>query len=93
MKRRNDLDVCADILRTVKEKGGAKKTHLVYGANLNFKMVNRYMKRLLIAGLVMHEAGHGSRDRGLYILTEAGEEFLGKYMDATEMLGPMEVSA
>lgn len=88
------MDVCADILRTVKEKGGAKKTHLVYGANLNFKMVNRYMKRLLIAGLVVHEAGHGSRDRGLYNITEEGETYLKRYMDATDMLGPMvEVSA
>ena len=35
--RRNDLDICADILKV--SKAGAKKTHIVYRANLNFKIV------------------------------------------------------
>ena len=48
--RRNDLDICADILRVAKK--GAKKTQIVYKANLNFKIVKKYLKRLLENGLL-----------------------------------------
>ncbi len=43
--RRNDLDICADILTAA--RAGAKKTHIVYGANLNFKLVRKYLRRLI----------------------------------------------
>ncbi|NQT09462.1 transcriptional regulator, partial [Candidatus Bathyarchaeota archaeon] len=39
--KRNNLDICADILRV--SRGGAKKTHLVYKANLNFNIVKKYI--------------------------------------------------
>ena len=42
--RRNDLDICADILNVT--KNGAKKTQMVYKANLNFNIIKRYIKRL-----------------------------------------------
>jgi predicted transcriptional regulator len=38
--RRNDLEICADILRVARR--GAKKTQIVYEANLNFKIVKKY---------------------------------------------------
>ncbi len=48
--RRNDLDICADILTVA--RAGAKKTHIVYRANLNFKLVRKYLRRLIENGLL-----------------------------------------
>lgn len=66
--RRNDLDICADILRVTRD--GAKKTHIVYKANLNFNMIKRYLKRLIGGKLLTFADGHyTATDRGLSWLT------------------------
>jgi len=70
--RRNDLDICADILRTT--RNGAKKTHIVYKANLNFNMIKRYLKRLIGGGLLSHADGH-------YTTTNRGLSWLTRYED------------
>ncbi len=44
-KRRNDLDICADILQVA--RAGALKTQIVYRANLNFKIVKGYLEGLI----------------------------------------------
>ncbi|MDH5201044.1 MAG: winged helix-turn-helix domain-containing protein [Candidatus Bathyarchaeota archaeon] len=77
--RRNDLDICADILRVAKK--GAKKTQIVYKANLNFKIVKKYLKRLLENGLL------DSSERGkLFHTTDKGANFLEQY---SELVGPI----
>ncbi|GAH16763.1 unnamed protein product [marine sediment metagenome] len=53
-KRRNDLDICADILKVA--TGGARKTRIVYQANLNFRIVKGYLERLIELGLLCFEA-------------------------------------
>lgn len=68
--KRNNLDICVDILRV--SKGGAKKTHLVYQANLNFKIVKRYLSELMEKELLEREG-----DR--YYLTNKGSEFIERY--------------
>ena len=68
--KRNNLDICADILRV--SKGGAKKTHLVYQANLNFKIVKRYIAELMEKELLEREG-----DR--YYLTDKGSDFIERY--------------
>lgn len=68
--KRNNLDICADILRV--SKGGAKKTHLVYQANLNFKIVKRYLTDLKEKELIEK---NGDR----FYLTEKGSEFIERY--------------
>jgi len=70
--RRNDLDICADILRAT--RNGAKKTHIVYKANLNFNMIKRYLKRLIGGGLLTHADDH-------YIATDRGLSWLSHYED------------
>lgn len=70
--KRNDLDICADILQIA--RAGARKTHLVYQANLNFKMARRYLVKLLERGFIEQE-------RGRYYTTEKGVEFLNKYSE------------
>lgn len=70
MTRRNDLDICADILRTART--GAKKTQIVYQANLNFKIVEKYLKRLIDNGLLKVEGRN-------FTTTRKGVRFLDQY--------------
>ncbi len=74
--RRNDIDICADILKVARV--GAKKTHLVYKANLNFEIVKKYLSRLSENRLISSENGH-------YITTEEGMKFLDSYQEFTSM--------
>lgn len=55
-----------EILKAALE--GAKKTHIVYRANLNFDVINRYLVLLQDRGLIV------KRDN-LYVTTEKGKEF------------------
>jgi len=79
--RRNDLDICADILKV--SKTGAKKTHIVYRANLNFKIVKKYLSRLIENDFLNH-----GPDSGIYVTTGKGSEFLEQYARLTIPLGP-----
>jgi len=68
--RRSSADICADILSIA--LNGAKKSHIVYKANLNFRIVKGYINTLVSGGLLAPED-----DR--YYSTEKGEEFLKRY--------------
>ena len=48
--RRNSFDISVDILKIVAD--GAKKSLIVYGANLNFQIVKKYLNHLYNAGLL-----------------------------------------
>ena len=72
MKRRNNVDIMADILRVA--RGGAKKTWIVYRANLNFKIVKDYLSELTEKGLLAAPEG-----LSLYRTTEKGLDFLEQY--------------
>jgi len=77
--RRNDLDICVDILHVARK--GAKKTHIVYKANLNFKIVKKYINRLIKTGMLS-----SAKDSSLYVTTGQGIKFLVKY---NELVTPM----
>ena len=66
------MDIMADILRVA--RGGAKKTWIVYKANLNFKIVRDYLAELKGKGLLSSQ-----EDIGFYRTTERGLEFLEQY--------------
>ncbi len=53
--RRTQDDIEADILKVVQSRGVAGKTAIVYGANLNFKIVVPYLERLVSRGLLKKE--------------------------------------
>ena len=80
--RRNDLDICADILKV--SKAGAKKTHIVYRANLNFKIVKKYLSRLIDNGFLMDRS-----DNGVFVTTDRGSDFLEQYARLTIPMGPI----
>ncbi|MBM5805659.1 MAG: transcriptional regulator [Candidatus Verstraetearchaeota archaeon] len=61
---------------------GASKTHIVYRANLNFKICQRYLKDLESKGLLMCIEDSAKR----YTTTEKGSEFLDQYSKIKELL-------
>ena len=71
MSRRNDIDICADILRTA--RSGVNKTRIVYNANLNFNMIEKYIRRLVDNGLLQLD-----EDR-TFLTTKKGAQFLRRY--------------
>jgi predicted transcriptional regulator len=72
--RRNDLDICADILKVAQT--GAKKTRIVYQANLNFKIVKKYLDRLIDNGLLDPQG-----ESKYYLTTPRGYDFLEQYKE------------
>jgi len=70
--RRGRFEIIGEILSLAKE--GARKTSIVYRANLNFNVVNKYLKLLVQEGLI--SSGEGS---GELKTTEKGLLFLKAY--------------
>jgi len=80
--RRNDLDICADILQVA--RAGAKKTRIVYQANLNFKIVKGYLQRLIANGML-----DPSPEGRLYMTTSVGVDFIERYR---ALVSPLKVN-
>ncbi len=72
-QRRSHVDIVAAILRLAKE--GSRKTRIVYGANLNFKLLNEYLVRLEKAGLIVEDLSQS----GIIRTTEKGRKYLQHY--------------
>jgi predicted transcriptional regulator len=74
MKRRNRIDIIADMLSACLE--GEKKTHIMNRCNLNSKLVNLYLKTIIHAGLLTFDAGNNT-----YSVTQKGKSFLDGFKD------------
>jgi len=70
-KYRDRLQIIADILSIANRR--AKKTKIMYEANLSYRLLCRYLKEVLDAGLVSFEKGE------FYVLTASGKEFLNRH--------------
>ena len=76
-ERRSDLQIIYDMLTIAKK--GARKTRIVYGANLNFRVLEEYLAFLKRTELV-------TEDNGTVQTTERGE----RYREAfTELMNTM----
>ena len=71
---RSRLDIIADILQVVSQN--AKKTQIMYQANLSYKVLQRYLKNITAASLISFETAEQC-----YVLTQKGQEFLEAYRD------------
>ena len=78
-KRRNEMDIYAEILSLANE-GGAKKTVMVYQANLNFAIINRYLSSLLERDMLELDA-----DSKIYETTDKGIKFLNHYEEISKL--------
>ena len=77
-QRRSNLEIVAEILKIARK--GAKKTRIVYGANMNFKMLDEYIEKLEKAGLIEVPQGNG----GTIKTTEKGVEYLQRFYGLQE---------
>ena len=75
-KNRCSLDIAREVLSIVSVK--VRKTRIMYGANLSFVQVEKYLSALLGSGLLEHDGNFG------YLITERGKEFLKLYKDYLE---------
>jgi predicted transcriptional regulator len=66
------MEIVADILRATGR--GARKTKIMYAANLSFKVFQKYLQDSINIGFI------NSND-GFYQVTENGELFLKRYID------------
>jgi predicted transcriptional regulator len=72
-KNRCSLDIAREVLSIASVR--ARKTRIMYGANLSFRQVQKYLSTLLRSGLLEHNDDSG------YLITKAGKEFLSLYED------------
>jgi len=75
--RRSSLDVTVNILEAA--LGGANKTRIVYGSNLNFEIVKGYINTLVNNGFLEVD---GKR----YSTTERGVKFVEEYRELMKPL-------
>jgi len=68
---RSRLQIIADILSITRR--GARKTRIMYQANLSYKLLCKYLNEVVSAGLVRFVDGD------CYVLTVKGREFLNKH--------------
>jgi predicted transcriptional regulator len=73
---RRKLDIIADVLSVASDGDGAKKTQIMYQANLSYKLLMKYLVAVRRAYLVSFERG-----RRCYVLTSKGKQFLDLYKD------------
>lgn len=70
-KYRTRLQIIAEILKIVRE--GAKKTHIMYQANLSYKLLVKYLNEVLECGLVRVNR------EDCYVVAPKGEKFLKRF--------------
>jgi len=58
----------------VVSQGGAKKTQIMYQANLSYKLLTKYLAEVVEARLIRLQ-----RKERIYVITSKGIEFLEKY--------------
>ncbi len=71
-KYRSKLQIIAEILEIVRQ--GAKKTHIMYRANLSYKLLCKYLDEVLDCGLVRVDRGEDC-----YVVAPKGEKFLEQF--------------
>ena len=81
-KKRSEIEILADILRVAME--GAKKSHIVYKANLNFEIVRKYLDILEKSDLIIGPEG---RNR-IFSTTEKGIKYLNHFEAFRDYMKP-----
>jgi predicted transcriptional regulator len=80
---RDRLDIIADILNVASKD--AKKTQIMYQANLSYKVLQRYLHEIVAASLMFFED-----HKQCYSLTGKGHEYLDAYKEYSRCSKSME---
>jgi len=86
-ERRNKLQIIIDILNLLQKKGRVKPTHLLYGGNLSYDRLKKYIKELEEKNLIEEII---EKDKKFYKLTDKGHSFLDevrKIKEVTDAFG------
>jgi predicted transcriptional regulator len=75
--QRGRWDIMARVLRIAQSP--ASKTHIMYGANLSYSQLERYLDFLLEKELLQRTEDASSRVKILYLTTATGCSFLNAY--------------
>jgi len=75
---RGRLEIIRDILLVVKNRKKTKKTRVMYGANLSYKLLTEYLGVILSAGLLEYDG------ESYYTITDRGKKFLELCQDYEE---------
>jgi len=78
-EKRSEMAIIRDMLTSARE--GARKTRIMYSCNLSYLLLQKYLDKLMKAGLL-----EISRDTGLYQCTEKGGQFLKEYYELEKSL-------
>ena len=79
MVKRDRVEIMAEILGLCSEP--RTKTHVMYGTNLSWKMLQHYLSELQSLGLL---EVHDNSSR--YVTTKRGREFVDKWKELQQML-------
>jgi predicted transcriptional regulator len=74
MGYRSRFDIIADMLGVA--SGRAKKTQIMYQANLSYRLLTKYLSEIRRSSLISYE-----RKGRCYVLTNKGREFLEVYKE------------
>ena len=78
--RRSEIEIMCDILEICLE--GANKSRVVYGVNLNFSRLNKYLNMLSGLGfLELNVAYERSGPSVVYKTTKAGKDFRDRFLN------------
>ena len=67
-------------------KHGARKTHIMYRANLSYDQLNEYLAFLLDNGLIEKDADVEYEGAVMYRVSNKGRQFLERYSQLQEIL-------
>ncbi len=81
VKYRRKIEILADVLAASRQ--GARKTKIMYTANLSFALLNKYLGKSLSMGFL-------SADNDEYRLTNKGQDFLDKYVSFRNRFSSLE---
>lgn len=74
IRHRSEEEIVADILAVI--FNGARKTRIMYGANLSYALTTKYLNKLQECGLIQHDD-----EARKYLLTRIGRQYLDKYAE------------
>ncbi len=78
---RRKIEILADVLSAARP--GARKTRIMYVANLSYVLVNKYLKETMAIGFLVAENDE-------YRLTRRGQDFLDRYVNYRNRFGSIE---
>ena len=82
--QRSQWDIMASVLRVAKSP--ESKTHIMYGANLSFRQLERYLEFLVDRGLLRVIEERRSKVMKLFVTTDSGVSFLETYRRLQEIV-------